>query len=54
MGLRINDTIPNLHVETDQGSFDLHDWIGDSWAILFSTRKTSRLSAQPNSALLLS
>ena len=39
MGLRINDTIPNLHVETDQGSFDLHDWIGDSWAILFSHPK---------------
>jgi len=28
MGLRINDTIPNLHLETDLGSFDLHDWIG--------------------------
>ena len=39
MGLRINDTIPNLHVETDQGSFDLHGWIGDSWAILFSHPK---------------
>lgn len=39
MGLRINDTIPNLTVETDQGSFDLHDWIGDSWAILFSHPK---------------
>ncbi len=39
MGLRINDTIPNLTVETDQGSFALHDWIGDSWAILFSHPK---------------
>jgi alkyl hydroperoxide reductase subunit AhpC len=39
MGLRINDTIPNLHLETDLGSFDLHDWIGDSWAILFSHPK---------------
>lgn len=39
MGLRINDTIPNLHVSTDQGAFDLHDWIGDSWAILFSHPK---------------
>ncbi|MDR9393376.1 peroxiredoxin [Roseovarius sp. SYSU LYC5161] len=39
MSLRINDTIPNLTVETDQGSFDLHDWIGDSWAILFSHPK---------------
>ncbi|MCA9825820.1 MAG: peroxiredoxin [Dehalococcoidia bacterium] len=36
MGLRINDTIPNLTVETDHGEFNLHEWIGDSWAILFS------------------
>ncbi len=39
MALRINDEIPNLTVETDQGSFGLHDWIGDSWAILFSHPK---------------
>lgn len=39
MSLRINDTIPNLTVETDQGSFALHDWIGDDWAILFSHPK---------------
>ena len=39
MGLRINDTIPNLNVETDLGSFSLHDWIGDNWAILFSHPK---------------
>jgi alkyl hydroperoxide reductase subunit AhpC len=39
MGLRINDTIPNLTVETDQGTFALHDWIGDRWAILFSHPK---------------
>lgn len=39
MSLRINDTIPNLEVETDLGSFSLHDWIGDSWAILFSHPK---------------
>ena len=39
MGLRINDTIPDLTVTTDQGTFSLHDWIGDSWAILFSHPK---------------
>ncbi|WP_377509394.1 peroxiredoxin [Octadecabacter sp. R77987] len=39
MSLRINDTIPNLAVETDQGTFDLHEWIGDKWAILFSHPK---------------
>ena len=39
MSLRINDSIPNLRVETDQGPLSLHDWIGDSWAILFSHPK---------------
>ncbi len=39
MGLRINDTIPDLTVETDLGSVSLHDWIGDSWAIIFSHPK---------------
>ena len=39
MALRINETIPNLTVETDQGSFALHDFVGDSWAILFSHPK---------------
>jgi thioredoxin-dependent peroxiredoxin len=39
MGLRINDTIPNLTVTTDQGPVTLHDWIGDHWAILFSHPK---------------
>ena len=39
MSLRINETIPDLTVDTDLGSFSLHDWIGDSWAILFSHPK---------------
>jgi len=39
MALRINDTIPDLTVETDTGSFALHDWIGDNWAIIFSHPK---------------
>ncbi|MFN3210627.1 MAG: peroxiredoxin [Roseovarius sp.] len=39
MALRINDTIPDLKVTTDQGEFSLHEWIGNSWAILFSHPK---------------
>lgn len=39
MSLRINDTIPNLTVETDEGTYSLHDFVGDSWAILFSHPK---------------
>ena len=30
MGIRINEVMPNLEVETDQGTFMLHDWIGDT------------------------
>ena len=39
MGLRINDIVPNFTAETDQGTITVHDWIGDSWAILFSHPK---------------
>ncbi|KPQ21636.1 MAG: Alkyl hydroperoxide reductase subunit AhpC (peroxiredoxin) [Rhodobacteraceae bacterium HLUCCA24] len=39
MGLRINDTVPNFTADTDQGEITFHDWIGDSWAILFSHPK---------------
>ncbi|KNG94843.1 peroxiredoxin [Pseudaestuariivita atlantica] len=39
MALRINDVVPNLKVETDQGPIQFHEWIGDSWAILFSHPK---------------
>ena len=39
MGLRINDIVPNFTADTDQGKITFHDWIGDSWAILFSHPK---------------
>jgi alkyl hydroperoxide reductase subunit AhpC len=39
MSLRINDTAPNFTAQTTQGSIDFHDWIGNSWAILFSHPK---------------
>jgi alkyl hydroperoxide reductase subunit AhpC len=39
MALRINDLVPNFSAETDQGSINFHDWIGNGWAILFSHPK---------------
>lgn len=39
MSLRINDTAPNFTAQTTQGVIDFHNWIGDSWAILFSHPK---------------
>jgi thioredoxin-dependent peroxiredoxin len=37
--LRINDTAPNFTAKTTQGTIDFHQWIGDSWAVLFSHPK---------------
>lgn len=39
MSLRINDEAPNFTANTTQGEINFHDWIGDSWAVLFSHPK---------------
>ena len=39
MSLRINDTVPTFKANTSEGEIDFHEWIGDSWAILFSHPK---------------
>ena len=39
MGLRINDIAPDFTAESTNGTINLHDWIGDSYAILFSHPK---------------
>ncbi len=39
MGLRINDVAPNFTADSTAGKITLHDWIGDSYAILFSHPK---------------
>jgi alkyl hydroperoxide reductase subunit AhpC len=39
MTIRLGDIAPDFTAETTEGTIDFHEWLGDSWGILFSHPK---------------
>jgi alkyl hydroperoxide reductase subunit AhpC len=49
--MKIGNTAPDFEAETTHGRIRFHDWIADSWAVLFSHPKDFTPVSRPNSAI---
>ena len=36
MAIRLGDEAPNFSAESTEGTINFHEWLGDSWGVLFS------------------
>jgi len=36
MSLRLGDEAPNFNTQTTEGDINFHEWLGDSWGVLYS------------------
>ncbi|KAK7889336.1 hypothetical protein WMY93_024896 [Mugilogobius chulae] len=52
-GILLGDVFPNFEADTTIGKIKFHDFLGDSWGILFSHPETSLLCAPQNWPVLL-
>ena len=48
MSIRLGDIAPDFEQDSSEGRIRFHEWLGNSWGVLFSHPPTSRRCAPPN------